>query len=89
MKSDKEEWISQCEELKNCDLIVFENVDCNKSVKLIPHLQILARKTMSEIPKIVFINKVNSNKKLFIRLIVLIIFIVLCSFLFRFIYIQS
>ena len=39
-KLEKEEWISQCEELKNFDLIVFENMSSLKSVKLISHLQI-------------------------------------------------
>ena len=54
-KSEKEEWMSQCEELKNCDLIVFENMSSLKSLNLISHLQIMARKTKNnEKRKIMF-----------------------------------
>ena len=37
--------IEQCEELNGHDLIVYENPANVKSVKGIPHLQILARET--------------------------------------------
>ena len=43
-EQEKRKWISQCEKLKNCDVIVFENAQNVKSVMPIPHLQILARK---------------------------------------------
>ena len=39
---EKQKWVSQCVELKNCDLLVFENPKRMKSIKQIPHLQILA-----------------------------------------------
>ena len=42
-ESKFKEWIAQCEELEHCDLIVYENSPSYKSVKLIPHLHILAR----------------------------------------------
>ena len=54
-KSEKEEWMFQCEEFKHCDLIVFENMSSLKSLNLISHLQIMARKTKnSEKRKIMF-----------------------------------
>ena len=37
--------IEHCEELEGYDLIVYENPADMKSVRSIPHLQILARKT--------------------------------------------
>ena len=43
-EEEKRKWIGQCEQLKGRDLIVFENAQNVKSVKPIPHLQILARK---------------------------------------------
>ena len=43
-KEEKEEWILQYKELEIYDLIVFENDPNLRSVRLIPHLQILARK---------------------------------------------
>ena len=44
-KNEKKGMIERCEELEGYDLIVYENPADMKSVRSIPHLQILARKT--------------------------------------------
>ena len=44
-KNEKKDMIEHCEELEGYDLIVYENPADMKSVRSIPHLQILARKT--------------------------------------------
>ena len=63
-EEEKRNWISQCEQLKDCDLIIFENAQNVKSVKPIPHLQILARKFKDKRdPKISFLNTKSKTFK--------------------------
>ena len=62
-KKEKQKWISECGELKNYDLLVFENPEFIKSIKMIPHLHILARKSESKTPKTIFGYKFDSKKK--------------------------
>ena len=58
----KRSWIGQCEQLKDCDLIIFENAKDVKSVKPIPHLQILAREFIDERdPKILIFKDKNTR----------------------------
>ena len=58
----KRKWIGQCKQLKNRDLIIFENAQSVKSFKPTPHLQILARefKDMRD-PKILFLKGKNKR----------------------------
>ena len=59
-EQEKRKLIGQCEELKNRDLIIFENAEDVKSVKPIPHLQILARKIRDKRdPKVLFLKDKN------------------------------
>ena len=61
-EQEKRKWIGQCEDLKNHDLIIFENAE--DSVKPIPHLQFLARKIKDERdPKILFLNSKSKRFK--------------------------
>ena len=63
-EQEKRKWIGRCEQLKNCDLIVFENAQNVKSVKPIPHLQILARKFKDKRDsKSLFLNSKNKSFK--------------------------
>ena len=66
-EEEKRKWIGQCKQLKNCDLIIFENAQNVKSVKPIPHLQILARKFRDKRdPKILFLkDKSKSFKEMY------------------------
>ena len=63
-EQEKRKWIGQCEDLKNHDLIIFENAKDIKSVKSIPHLQILARKIRGKRdPKVLFLKEKNKKYK--------------------------
>ena len=62
-KIEKQKWISICGELKNYDLLVFENPECLKSIKMIPHLHILARKKVSKTPTTIFGYNFYSDNK--------------------------
>ena len=63
-EQEKRKWIGQCEQLKGRDLIVFENAQNVKSVKPIPHLQILARKFKDKRDsKSLFLNSKNKSFK--------------------------
>ena len=54
-ESKLKKWIDQCEELKDCDIIVFGNSPSYMSVKVIPHLHILAREVeKGKKPAIIF-----------------------------------
>ena len=59
-EQEKRKWIGQCKQLKNRDLIIFENAQNGKDVKPIPHLQILAREFRDKRdPKILFLKDKN------------------------------
>ena len=61
-EEEKIKWIGQCEQLRNHDLIIFENAEDVKSVKPIPHLQILAREFIDERdPKILIFKDKNTR----------------------------
>ena len=85
---EKQKWVSECGELKNYDLLVFENPECIKSIKMIPHLQILARKSECETPKTIFGYKFDSNEKFkfwfklgsFVLLLFVVLFLIVLYF---------